>query len=270
VDRAVVMVSSYQQVLEGELDSADLLEALLTALPVEQSPALLEPFLTISEAMATAWTPIDQIVTRQEAVADTALALSDRPDVLVPALRTLAATATQDEHFAALDKPAADETDLAWRVLVRRAALGDYDQGAVDDLLERDRDPDALVRARIVRAARPDQAAKEEAWDEVYVHGSIPMGPMLGMMREALWQPAQTSILLPLTRRYLDAVPEIAGSGMLKVLSLVRGMFPTVGDPVFLERAAAMAADQDTDATVRSALIGGSDTLRRMLRARGA
>jgi hypothetical protein len=95
------------------------------------------------------------------------------------------------------------------------------------------------------------------------------MGPMLGMMRQALWQPAQTSLLMPLTRRYLDAVPEVAGSGMLKVLSLVRGMFPNVGDADFLARAETMVADPTTDATVRSALAGGSDTLRRMLRARG-
>jgi aminopeptidase N len=269
VDRAVVMVSGYQQVLDGELASGDLLEAILADLRVEQSQAVLEPFLTIAEAMATAWTPVEEVLARQEAVAETALALTDRPDIMVPALRALAATATREEHFRALEAPADAETDLAWRVQTRRAALGDYDQDRLDALLERDRDPDALVRVKIVRAARPEAAAKDEAWDEVYVHGSVPMGPMLGMMRQALWQPAQTPLLLPLAHRYLDAVPGIAGSGMLKVLSLVRGMYPNVGDQEFLDRAEAMVADPATDATVRSALSGGGDTLRRMLRARG-
>ena len=120
-----------------------------------------------------------------------------------------------------------------------------------------------------MRAARPDAAAKEEAWAEIYDEGSVPFGPMLGMMRQALWQPAQTSLLLPLTHRYLDAVPEVAGSGMLKTLSLVRGMFPTVGDQEFLRRAQVLLAEPDTDAVVRAALTAGSDTLRRMLRARG-
>jgi aminopeptidase N len=121
-----------------------------------------------------------------------------------------------------------------------------------------------------VRAARPDAAAKDEAWAEIYDKGSVPMGPMLGMMRQALWQPAQSELLLPLTRRYLDAVPEVAGNGMLKVLSLMRGMFPNVGDQEFLGHVDAMLAEDDSDAVVRAALTSGSDTLRRMLRARGA
>ncbi len=269
IDRGVVTVSGYHQVLSGELPSGDLLDALLTRLPEEESPALLEPFLSLSDQLASSFTPVAEIRDRQGGVADVALALTRRPDLVTAALRTLAATATTDEHLAALEGPASEETDLAWRVLVRRAALGDYDEKAVDALLERDRDPDAVVRRLIVRAARPDAAAKDEAWSAVYDDNAVPMGQMLGMMRQAIWQPAQSDLLLPLTHRYLDGLPALAGSGMLRTLSLVRGMFPTVGDAAFLERAAAMAIEPATDATVRSALIGGSDTLRRMLRARG-
>ena len=266
----MVTVSGYHQVLSGELPSGDLLDALLSRLPSEDSPALLEPFLSLSDQLASSFTPVAEIRGRQGGVADVALALTERPDLVTAARRTLAATATGDEHFAALGGPASEETDLAWRVLVRRAALGDYDEQAVDALLERDRDPDAVVRRLIVRAARPDAAAKDEAWSAVYDDNAVPMGQMLGMMRQAIWQPAQSELLLPLTHRYLAGLPALAGSGMLRTLSLVRGMFPTVGDSAFLERAATIAGEPETDATVRSALIGGSDTLRRMLRARGA
>ncbi len=269
VDRGVVVATGYQQVLDGELAAADLLDALLASLRTEQNAALVEPLLFLAETMASAFTPVAEILDRQGDVADAALGLTQRPDVLTPALRTLAATATRDEHFSVLEGPAGDETDLAWRMFTRKAALGDYEQDRLDALLERDRDPDAQVRLTIVRAARPDVAAKEEAWAEIYEKDSVPLGPMLGLMRQALWQPAQTPLLLPLTRRYLDAVPEVAGSGMLKVLSLVRGMFPTVGDREFLTRIESLLEEPGTDAVVRSALTSGSDTLRRMLRARG-
>ena len=106
VDRGVVVVTGYQQVLNGELASADLLDALLTTLPTEQNAALVEPFLFLAETMANAFTPVAEILQRQGAVADTALALTGRADVLTPALRTLAATATRDEHFRALEGPA--------------------------------------------------------------------------------------------------------------------------------------------------------------------
>ncbi|MGI8523582.1 MAG: aminopeptidase N [Nocardioides sp.] len=270
VDRAVVVSSGYEQLLAGELASGDLLDGLVAMLPQERSAGVVEPFLALAHTVATAFTPIGEISTQVARLAEIALELTGQPDHAAPARRTLAGSASTAEHFAALGAAAEDDVDLAWRVLARRAALGEYDEGAVKALLARDADPDAEIRALVVRTSRPDEAAKDEAWRAVYDDDAVPKGQLLVLVRQALWQPEQTDLLLPFTQRYLDELPKLAGGGMLRVLSLVRGMFPTVGDQSFLDRAQAMVEDPGTDATVRSALLGGCDTLKRMLRARGS
>ncbi len=160
--------------------------------------------------------------------------------------------------------------DLAWRVATRRAALGRYDEDAVEALLARDPDPDAGVRALTVRTARPRPEAKDEAWQELFEKRNIPGGPMLGAMIRAFWQPQQDDVLMPFAGRFLDEIPGLAGGGMLAVFGLMFGMFPQVGDDAFVERAQDMASDPECDPTVRAALLIGTDTLARMERSRAA
>jgi aminopeptidase N len=56
---------------------------------------------------------------------------------------------------------------------------------------------------------------------------------------------------------------------MLAIGSLMRGMMPTTADPAFIERAREIAQQPDQNPTVRATLLTGSDTLSRVLRARG-
>ncbi len=201
---------------------------------------------------------------------DVAAALADDADLTTPALRTLAGAASSDEHLALLDAAAEADIDLAWRVATRRAALGRYDEDAVEALLERDPDPDAAIRALTVRTARRDTAAKDEAWSELFEKKNIPSGQLLGTMIRAFWQPQQDDVLRPFAARFLDEIPELAGGGMLTVFGLMFGMFPQVADDEFIEHATAMAHADGCDPTVRAALLIGTDTLTRTARARRA
>jgi aminopeptidase N len=256
--------------LDGELTADDLFECVLDVLTREKSPAVVEPFLGVALEIAQRWVPGDQISASLERLADVAARLADDPDQTTPALRILAASASSDEHFERLDAAAESDVDLAWRVATRRAALGRYDEEAVESLLARDPDPDAGVRALTVRTARPRVDAKDEAWQELFEKRNIPGGPMLGAMIRAFWQPQQEDVLRPFAGRFLDAIPSLAGGGMLAVFGLMFGMFPQVGDDAFVERAQDMAADPGCDPTVRAALLIGTDTLARMERSRAA
>ena len=95
-------------------------------------------------------------------VADVCLVLADHPERRQAALRTLARTAVGQDQLDQLSAAAADDIDLRWRVLIRTAELGEYDQAEVDALAEQDPDPEAWVRALAVQAARPDPAAKQQ------------------------------------------------------------------------------------------------------------
>jgi len=268
VDRALAVVTGFQMVCDGELAGEDLFACVLEVLRREHSHAVVEPFLNVALELAQRWTPSDRIAERLGQLADVAATLADDPDLTTPALRTLAAAASSEQHLARLDEAATADVDLAWRVATRRAAIGQYDEATVEGLLERDPDPDAPIRALAVRTARPHPEAKDEAWSELFEKKKVPGGPMLGALIRAFWQPEQDDLLLPYADRFLDEVPALAGGGMLMVFGLMFGMFPQVADEAFRQRADEMAADPDCDPTVRAALLIGVDTLARRERAR--
>ncbi len=270
VDRAQAVVTGFQMLLEGDLTADELFDCVLDVLAREKSPAVVEPFLNVALEIAQRWVAGDRVSAALERLAEVAARLADDPDQTTPALRTLAASASSPEHLARLDEAARTDVDLAWRVATRRAALGQYDEEAVESLLARDPDPDAGVRALAVRTARPHSEAKDEAWEELFEKRNIPGGPMLGAMVRAFWQPQQHDVLLPYADRFLDEIPALAGGGMLAVFGLMFGMFPQVGDEEFVARAQDMAADPECDPTVRAALLIGTDTLARMERSRAA
>jgi len=267
--RALVVTMAWDMLVKGELKAADVVDTVTGVLAGERAPAVVEPFLAIALDVAELWAPQDQVPELLAKVADRAAALADVPEQRQAALRTLAASATSEEHFALLDGPAGDDLDLAWRVAARRAELGEYDEAAIKLLLDADPDPDASVRALAVRASQPDADAKEAVWEAVFVDRSVPVGIMLQNLGRRFWRPTQVELLRPFTNRYLEQVTRLSDGGMLALGSIMKTMFPTaVGDETFLEKARELAADPDIHPAVRSTLLVGTDTISRILRAR--
>ncbi len=270
VSRALAVTTAWDMLLKGELSTDEVLTCVLGVLGTERSPGVVEPFLALALRAAEQWSPVPAVPGQLARLADVAAALAEDPEHRTPALRTLAAAATAPAHFELLARAAEDNTDLAWRTLVRRAALGEYDAAAVEALLERDPDPDARVRALGVTAARPEEQAKAEVWTEIWDKRSIPAGQPLFGLAQCFWRPTQHDLLLPWAHRYLDEVGAlVTGGGMLAAGSLVRSTMPTTADEAWIERARAMAAEPDQSPSVRAALLTGADTLTRVLRARG-
>ena len=268
LSRALAVTTAWDMLVKGELATDDVLGCVLGVLGTERSPGVVEPFLSLALRAAELWTRPGAIPDRLERVAQRAAELADVPEHRVPGLRTLAAAATSAEHRALLERAAADDTDLAWRVQARRAALGEYDADAVAALLERDPDPDAAVRAVAVRAARPEESAKAEAWTELFERRSVPAGSPTYAVASAFWRPAQHELLVPWAHRFLDEVERLPAGGMLAVMSLLRGMTPVVGDQAYLQRARELAERPDQVPFARTTLLNGVDSLTRMLRAR--
>lgn len=267
INRAMAVATAWDMLRKGELDSAATLECILGVLGTETSPAVGEAFLAMGREVAERWSPLATIASRQARVADTAAALADNPDLSQAALRVLASTASTPEHEQQVE--AADDLDLSWRLLVRQSERGQDDPAQVQALLDRDPDPDAWVRALQVTAARPDAAAKDEVWAELFDKKSVPAGITTANTAAAFWRPEQTELLMPYTHRYLDEMTHVLGGGMLSRLSLVRAMLPVIGDEEFVARAQELADAPDTNPTVRSIVLTGLDSLARMRRARG-
>ncbi len=268
--RAVAVGAAWDLLVQGEAPAREVAGCLLDVLEREDSPSVVEPFLDRTFALVERWLPPADQPAQQARLADVAARIAERPGLRVSALRTLAGSAAGPAYRDLLDAAAADDTDLAWRLLARRAELGEPVDDDVAALLERDPDPEARFRALAVRASQPVGAAKVEAWTALLDERSVPAGGPVREVAGRLWRPGQAELLLPWAHRWFDQVAELPPGGLLATMSLVRMTYPPVGDDAVLARARAAAAADDVPAPVRSMLLMGADRLARMLRARSA
>ena len=269
VNRAVAVTTAWDMLAKGELVDGRLprLRARRCS-RTEPSPGVVEPFFGLALRAAEQWSPAVLVPRRLARVAAVAASRADEPDHRTPALQTLAWSASTPEHFALLDEAAADDVDLAWRVMVRRASLGRYDEAAVDELLARDPDPEAHLRAWGVSAARPLEEAKAEAWERVWRDRAIPSGfPVIDFAR-CFWRPVQHELMVPWAHRYLDELTQLRAGGLLALGGLVRHMRPTTCDEAWLERAQDLADGGELAPAIRTVLLLAIDTLARVLDAR--
>ena len=268
VSRAVAVATAWDMLAKGELSTADFLDCVLRVLATEPSPGLVDPFFRLALRAAEQWSPAVLVPRRLARLAEAAADRADEPEHRTAALQTLAWTASTSEHFALLDEAAAHDVDLAWRVQVRRAALGRYDEAAVAALLARDTDPDAHLSAWGVEAARPLEEAKAQAWERVWRDRSVPAGPPLVELARCFWRPVQHDLLLPWAHRYLDEAAALTGGGLLSLGGLLRVMKPTTCDAEWLQRAQEVADSEGLAPVVRTELLITIDTLTRVLDAR--
>ncbi len=270
LSRALVVATITQLLLLGELAPRAAATAISAALHSERNPALVEPFLSVGVLVADRWAPPAESPALRAALADAALALAGDPEHRQPALRTLAASATAEAHWAAVEEAseAASDSDLAWRMAVRRAELGQRDDDAVAALLERDPDPDAAVKRLKVLAASPDMESKEAVWRAFFTDYSVPASRDTLELGAFFWRPGQAEMLIPFAHRYLEELPRLKG-GMLNQGVVVRAMFPNaVGDASFLEAAATACKDEAISQYARNQLRAQSFVLGQVHKAR--
>jgi aminopeptidase N len=268
VNRALAVGTAWDMLLKGELSTGDLLDCVLRVLETESSPGVVEPCLSLALRAAEEWSPTVLIPRRLARVAEVAVRRADEAEFRTAALSTLAWAASTPEHFELLDAAAAEDIDLAWRVLVRRASLGRHDEEAVQALLERDPNPEAYLRAYGVTAARPLEDAKAEAWERFWVDRAIPAGLPAQDFARCFWRPVQHELMVPWAHRYLDELAALSAEGLLAAGTRLRAMVPTTCDQAWLDRAQDLAHAEGTVPIVRAQLLLAVDTLTRVLDAR--
>ncbi|SFB48868.1 aminopeptidase N [Nocardioides alpinus] len=270
LDRALVAATAGQLLLLGDVAPRDVSAALARALASETTPALIEPFLGQALQVADRWAPAAESPGLLRGLADAVVGLVDLPDARQAALRTLAASASTEQHWSVLEAAAeqATDLDLAWRMAVRRSELGDYDEDRVARLLEADPDPDAGMRRLAVLAARPDLEAKEEVWKAFFVDYAVPASRETLVLGSTFWRPGQAELLAPFTHRYLEELHTLKG-GLLNQGLTIRAMYPLgAGDAAFLAAAETAADDTSLMAYARNQLRSNSFVLGRILQAR--
>jgi aminopeptidase N len=269
LSRALAVTSAHDMLVKGELSAEETLACVVGVLETERLAGVVEPFLALAGRVARSFTPVDRIEAARSRVADVAAVLAREPELAKGALLQLADNAVSPEHFAQLEEAASDDLGVAWRLATRRAMRGEHDEAAVEALVGRDPDPEASWSAFAVRTARALPEAKEEAWQALYADRSVPADQCMEAVVAAFWWAEQRDLLLPYAWRYLEEMPKLADAGLFNLWGQIRAMYPDVGDQAFLDAAMSVARADGTAPIARNALLNGTDTLRRRLRARG-
>jgi aminopeptidase N len=269
VGRTVAVTTAWQRVVTGELAAAPFVDCTCRVLAVESVDTVVEPLLRLASRAADMWSPDAERDALLGRVADTCLGLVSNPARRLAAVRALAQAATTEAQLDALGELSQGDVDLQWRRLVRLAALGQVDLVEAERLEERDPDPDAWVRALMVRTAQPDPDAKSEAWDAVLTGNKVPLGSSFEVA-QAFWQRSQAEVLAPFAQRFVQSLDELGSGGMIPAMVASGVLFPRVGvDETFLDELLTAVEAPGINPIVAHTVMERGDELRRMLAARG-
>ncbi|MFG3708831.1 aminopeptidase N [Micromonospora sp. NPDC047670] len=279
--RALLWGEALDAATDGERPVAGLVALIAAALPVETEVIIAEDVLTLSRSLVDRY--LDP-ATREVAlaqVADACRRLLDGAPAgeslqLAAARGWIAATTDADlltGWLAGRDVPAglAVDAELRWSVLRRLVVLGAA--GAAEIAAEAAADPSATgaERAARCRAALPDPAAKQAAW-EIVVSNTELSNRLVEATAEGFWQPEQAELTAGYVERYFADMPAAARARTPWVADRVASLaFPryAVAQPT-REAAAALLARDDITPGLRRVVTDADDDLRRALVARTA
>jgi aminopeptidase N len=265
ISRAVAIATAWDMLITGEATAGEVVRCLTGVLAVETSESLIEPHLNRAVDVALLWSSETELAAT---VAATCRSLVGDARLRKVALRGFARTAADLDAVGWLQTEAADDVDLQWRALVRKAQLGGDTAAEADALLARDPDPEAWISRLTVRAATPDAAEKQAVWQRVVVDHAVPLG-MVHQVMAAFWSAGQDELLRPFAAGYLELVPAIAEGGMMAAMTYSKLLFPLFGvDEAVVEKAKALVVDAEP--VVRAGVLERADLVTRMLRARRA
>ncbi|RLV09021.1 aminopeptidase N [Streptomyces griseocarneus] len=286
--RAVLWNAARDMVRDAELAPAAYLATARTHLPHETDTALARGVLAFARTHITdLYTTPTARPAALATLTDLCHDLLDRttghhpgPDtqgLRLTAVRTLIdSTTTPDTlhtwlHDGTVPGGPALDPDLRWRALARLAALGATTPAAIDAELARDPSATGQEGAARCRAALPDPAAKETAWQAMFGTGTEELSNYLFIATaQGFWQPEQLDLLRPYRDRYhRDAAALAARRGAAIADAAGRHAFPgPFVDDETLRLGEACLATPDLTPALRRKLVDQLDDLRRALKIR--
>ncbi|MGC4770382.1 aminopeptidase N [Micromonospora sp. DT44] len=279
--RAVLWGEALDAATDGERPVAGLVDLMVAALPVETEVIIAEDVLVLSRSLVDRY--LDPLA-RSAALARVAEAcrrlLDGAPageSLQLAAARGWIASTTDSDllvgWLAGRDVPTglAVDAELRWAVLRRLVVLGAAGEAEIADEARADVSSAGAEQAAYCRAALPDPAAKQAAW-EILMRNTELSNRLLEATAEGFWQPEQAELTAAYVGRYFAEMPAAARRRTSWTADRVAKLaFPryAVAQPT-REAAAALLARDDLTAGLRRVVTDADDDLRRALVARTA
>jgi aminopeptidase N len=157
------------------------------------------------------------------------------------------------------------DTELRWRLLRRLVSRGAAREAEIETELARDATDAGARHAATCRAAIPEPAAKEAAWQQI-VSGTLP-NAMFRAALDGFADPDRLDLLQPYQQRYFEVVGRIWrdwGPDMARWF--VVNAYPLADTRAVIEATDALTATTSPPAALRRLLIEGRDGVERALR----
>ncbi|MBB2942044.1 aminopeptidase N [Actinoplanes lutulentus] len=278
--RAVIWAATLDAVVDGERPVAELVTLVLAALPMETEVVIVEDVLRATRGLVDRYATAETRPAALELVAqatDRLLAASPAGSSgqLAAARGLIGATAEVSRlrgWLAGESVPAGlvVDADLRWLLHYRLAVLGASGQEAIDAELDSDRSASGEQWAARCRAALPEPAAKDAAWNAVVADGSL-SNRLAELTAAGFWQPEQLGLLAGYVERYFAEMPEMMR--VRKGMSAERAAMAAYPDVAVSEQTRRLAAElleqPGLSPILRRVVQDADDDMRRALAARG-
>ncbi|MGW4239286.1 aminopeptidase N [Streptomyces sp. NPDC004749] len=282
--RALCWASAWDMTRDGELATRDYLELVLSGIAKESDIGVVQSLQRQVKLALDLYAAPDWRETGLTRWTDATLAhlRSAEPggDHQLAWARAFAATARTPQQLDLLQglldgtetiEGLAVDTELRWAFVQRLAATGLHDEEEIAAEYERDRTAAGERHAAAARAARPDGAAKAEAWASVVESDKLP-----NALQEAVIggfvQTDQRELLAPYAEKYFAAVADVWESRSHEMAQQIAvGLYPAVQiSRATLEATDAWLASAGPNAALRRLVTESRSGVERALTAQAA
>ncbi|MFT4296639.1 MAG: aminopeptidase N [Micropruina sp.] len=290
VARALLWGATWDMCRDAQLSAADYVDLVSRGIAVETDLTAVTAVLAQAEtavryytppaarpALATRWTAgLVRLLKQVEPGSDHQLALVR---ALSGSLTTPAGAELLRAWLAGEEVPEGliVDADLRWRFVAELARLGGLDEAGIDAELARDNTATGAEKAAGARAARPDAAAKAEAWRLAIEDVTVPNATHTQICAN-FWALDQDAVLAPYVDAWFAVMADISaqrngwGQRSLAIRKNVGELlFPRpFGDRALLARIDAWVASTDLTDSVRRMVSERRDDVERALRCQEA
>ncbi|RKR87748.1 membrane alanyl aminopeptidase [Micromonospora pisi] len=277
--RALLWTATIDAVTDGERPVSDLVALILAALPGETEVILVEEALKLSRPLIDRYLDPERRLAALEYVAQACdRLLGTAPaggSVQLAAARGLIEASVDADRLAGwlagegVPDGLAVDIDLRWALVGRLAVLGAVGEAEIAAELAADQSAAGAERAARCRAALPDPAAKEHAW-QVLISDTSLSNRLVEANAAGFWQPEQAELTASYVERYFAEMPAAARLRTAWTADQVAKLaFPQyVVEQRTQDLAAALLARDDLTPGLRRVVTDAADDLRRAIWAR--
>ncbi|WP_308490987.1 aminopeptidase N [Microbacterium terrisoli] len=237
--RSLVWGAAWDQTRDAESSPSDYVDLVLGNIGAETESTTIRTTLSQLLLAANAYVaPAHRDQTRERvadglwALAQAAESGSDSQLQLVTAFAAAAATDAQWAQVRSLRdgqtvlEGLQIDADLSWQLLISLAAGGAVDADTIDAAHAADNTAKGAELAAQAKAALPDAASKQIAWDSLIVHHDLP-NTVVRSAAAGFVHPAGAAALEPFVAQYFDMLLPIWNSRTYQIAHyLISGLYP--------------------------------------------